>query len=226
MKLRCHILRWMLILVCCSCVWACKSGGPVTQLAGEVSGRERALVLPFQNMAWLHGSDVNVRSPLTGKVFLTGPASDDANRLLMDLLIDTLRRQTDFQIVPSREASALMDTLKFSGDQQRMPLEMLVRAGRMMKAELVVQGYLYRFKDRVGRNYSAESAASVAFDVHLIDCRAQKLVWSGYFDETQQALTDDLRYIGVFFQRGGRWVTAEEMTRTAMDDMFKEFKQP
>jgi hypothetical protein len=96
----------------------------------------------------------------------------------------------------------------------------------MLKADMVIQGYLYRFEDRVGADYSAESAASVAFDVYLIDCVEQKLVWSGYFDQTQQALSDDLRYIGTFFRRGGRWITAEEMATTAMDDMFKEFKQP
>jgi hypothetical protein len=91
---------------------------------------------------------------------------------------------------------------------------------------MVFQGYLYRFKKRIGKNYSAESSASVAFDLYLIDCRAQEIIWSGYFDETQQALTDDLRFIGTFFRRGGRWITAEEMAREAMNAMFKEFGQP
>jgi hypothetical protein len=226
MKTRYNGLKWALILVSVIGLWACRSGGPVTQLSGEVTGQEKVLVLPFQNMAWLHGANVNVTSPLTGKVFMTGPASDDANRLLTDLLIDALRQQTDFQILPSRDASALMERLKSSGVQQRRPLDVLVQAGRLMKTELVVQGYLYRFEDRVGKDYSAESPASVAFEVHLINSDAQKLVWSGYFDQTQQALTDDLRYIGTFFRRGGRWVTAEDMTRTAMVDMFKEFQQP
>ena len=226
MKSRCVILKWALILICCAGLWACKSSGPVVHSTGEFDGTGKVLVLPFQNMAWLHGTNVNVRSPLTGKVFLTGPASEDANRLLTDLLVDALQRQTAFQTVPSREAYAVMDALKSAGDSQPSMLKMLAQTGRMLNADMVIQGYLYRFKDRVGANYSAESAASVAFDVYLIDCVHQKLVWSGYFDQTQQALTDDLRYIGAFFRRGGRWVTAEEMAITAMDDMFKDFKQP
>lgn len=226
MKFRCFILKGALILVCCAGLWACKSSGPVIHTTGEFDGTGKVLVLPFQNMAWLHGTDVNVSNPLTGKVFMTGPVSEGADRFLTDLLVEALQQQTAFQTMPSREAVAVMDALKAAGDSQHSPLKMLAQAGRMLNADMVIQGYLYRFKDRVGANYSAESAASVAFDVYLIDCVEQKLVWSGYFDQTQQALTDDLRYISTFFRRGGRWVTAEEMATTAMDDMFKEFKQP
>lgn len=226
MKSQCDILKWALILICCAGLWACKSSGPVVQTTGAFDGTGKVLVLPFQNMAWLHGTNVNVRSPLTGKVFLTGPASEDANRLLTNLLVDALQRETAFQTVPSREAYAIMDTLRSAGDLRHSPLKILAQTGRMLNADMVIQGYLYRFKDRVGANYSAESAASVAFDVYLIDCAQQTLIWSAYFDQTQQALTDDLRYIGTFFRRGGRWVTAEEMATTAMGDMFKDFKQP
>lgn len=226
MKLRWAIMKWVLVLVCSLGLWACKSSGPVTHVSGEFDGTGKVLVLPFQDMAWLHGTDVNVQSPLTGKVFMTGVTPEGADRLLTELLVDALQQRTALQTVPSREAYAVMDAVKSAGDSQQSALKVLAKTGRMLKADMVIQGYLYRFKDRVGADYSAESAASVAFDVYLIDCVEQKLVWSGYFDQTQQALTDDLRYIGTFFRRGGRWITAEEMAITAMDDMFKEFKQP
>jgi hypothetical protein len=208
-------------------LWACKSSAPIVQTTGELSGTEKVLVLPFENMAWLHGSDVNVRNPLTGRVFMTGPTAEGTDRLLADILMDALGRQTGFQTVPSKEAYAILEALKSSGrDTRSNPLKLLAQTGRMMNADLVVKGYLYRFKERVGRDYSAESAASVAFDVYLIDCAGQKVVWSGFFDETQQALADDLRYIGTFFQRKARWITAEEMARDAMNEMFEGFQQP
>jgi ABC-type uncharacterized transport system auxiliary subunit len=220
------MMKWILVLVCSLGLWACKSSGPVTHVSGVFDGAGKVLVLPFQDMAWLHGRNVNVRSPLTGKVFMTGATREGADRLLTDLLVDALQQQTALQTVPSRDAYAVMDAVKSAGDSQQSALKILAKTGRMLKADMVIQGYLYRFEDRVGADYSAKSAASVAFDVYLIDCVEQKLVWSGYFDQTQQALSDDLRYIGTFFRRGGRWITAEEMATTAMDDMFKEFKQP
>ena len=223
---RSTILRWTILLLCCTGLGGCRSGGPVIQPNGELTGTERVLVLPFKNMAWLYGEGVNVRSPLTGKVFMTGPAAEGADRLLTEMLVDALRRQTRFQTVPSSEAPAVLDALQSNSDAQRSPLKTLAQTGRMLDADLVFQGYLYRFKNRVGKDYAAESAASVAFDLYLIDSRAQKVVWSAYFDETQQALTDDLLFMGTFFRRGARWITAEEMASEAMTDMFKGFEQP
>jgi len=198
----------------------------VTQLSGTVTGTEKVLVLPFQNMAWLYGEDVSVRSPLTGQAFMTGPVAEGAELLLSDLLVDALRQQTAFQTVPSGDAPGVLNALKDTAEARRSPLKTLSQTGRMLNADLVFQGYLYRFKQRVGKDYAAESSASVAFDLYLIDSREQKVVWSAFFDETQQALTDDLRFIGTFFRRGGRWITAEEMAGEAMQNMFKEFEQP
>lgn len=227
MTLRSIIMRWvLLLLVCCTSVWACRSSGPVIQQSGALTGSERVLVLPFQNMAWLYGEDVSVRSPLTGQAFMTGPVAEDAELILSDFLVDALRQRTAFQTVPSSEAPGVLNALKDTAEARRSPLKSLAQTGRMLGADLVFQGYLYRFKQRVGKDYSAESPASVAFDLYLIDSREQKVVWSAFFDETQQALTDDLRFIGTFFRRGGRWITAEEMAEEAMQDMFKEFNKP
>jgi hypothetical protein len=217
-------LRGTLLLLCCTGFWACRSAGPVTHLSGTLTGTEKVLVLPFQNMAWLHGENVDVRSPLTGKVFMTGPVGEGADRFLTDLLVEALRQHTHFQIVSPLDAPAVLDALRDTGAYQRSPLTVLARTGRMLGADLVAQGYLYRFKERVGKDYSAESAASVAFDLYLIDSREPQVVWSGYLDETQQTLAEDLRFIGTFFQRGGRWITAEEMASEAMQDMFKGFE--
>lgn len=226
MPSRSMIRRGILLLLCFASVWACRSSGPVTQLSGTFTGTEQVLVLPFQDMAWLHGEDVSVRSPLTGKAFMTGPVAEGAALLLTDLLVDALRQRTAFQTVPSGEAPRILDALKEGTEAQRSPLKLLAQTGRMLNADLVLQGYLYRFKQRVGKDYGAESAASVAFDIYLIDSRERKVVWSAFFDETQQALSDDLRLMGTFFRRGGRWITAEEMAQEAMQTMFKEFETP
>ena len=220
------ILRGAIFFMLCTGLWSCRSSAPVTHVSGEFTGTEHVLVLPFKNMAWLYGEGVNVRSPLTGKVFMTGPVAEGADRLLTDMLLDALRQQTRFQTVRSSEAPEVLGALQSTSDAQRSPLKALAQTGRMLNADLVFQGYLYRFKERLGKDYAAESAASVAFDLYLIDSRAQKVVWSAYFDETQQALTDDLRFIGTFFRRGARWITAEEMASEAMTAMFKGFEQP
>lgn len=218
--------KWVLILLCGMGLVSCRSSAPVIQSAGTVVGNEKVVLLPFQNMAWLHGENLSVRSPLTGKVFMTGPTTDDAARLLTDLLISALQQYTEFQTLRSQDAPAIRDALRSSGGPWASPVDVLAQTGRRINADLVIQGYVYRFKDRVGKDYSAESPASVAFALHFIDCADRGVVWSGSFDETQQALSDDLRLVGTFFRRGARWITAEEMAREAMNKMFREFTQP
>jgi len=82
---------------------------------------------------------------------------------------------------------------------------------------------VYRFRERVGKGFSAESPASVAFDLNLIRVTDARTVWSGSFDETQQTLGQNLFQLGTFLSRGGRWVTAKDMATDGLKNMLKKF---
>jgi hypothetical protein len=66
----------------------------------------------------------------------------------------------------------------------------------------------------------------VGFDVHLLRVRDGRKVWDGKFDETQQALSENLLKIGSFFRRKASWLTAEELSSVGMDEMLKRFPGP
>ncbi len=68
-----------------------------------------------------------------------------------------------------------------------------------------------------------ERPASVGFDVHLFRIRDGKMVWVGKFEETQRPLSENLLKIGSFFRRKASWLTAEELSRVGIDEMFKKF---
>jgi hypothetical protein len=68
-----------------------------------------------------------------------------------------------------------------------------------------------------------DKPASVAFDVHLLRVKDGKRVWNGKFDETQQALSENLLKIGSFVRRGAAWLKAEELSSVGMDEMLKRF---
>ena len=103
---------------------------------------------------------------------------------------------------------------------------LLIEAGRFANADLVLAGYLYRFKQRVGTGYAVESPASVAFSIHLINISDGRILWSGYFDETQHSLSDNLLEIGSFFKRGAKWITSEEMAVSGLEELLKTFPKP
>jgi hypothetical protein len=70
---------------------------------------------------------------------------------------------------------------------------------------------VYRFQERKGGNYAVDKPASVGFHLHLMEDSSVRRVF--VFDESQQSLSQNVFDIGKFFQRGGKWVTAEELSR-------------
>ena len=75
----------------------------------------------------------------------------------------------------------------------------VAEAGRKLGADAVMVGHIYRFVDRVGGKYAAESPASVAFDLHIVRTADARVLWTGVFDETQKPLTDNLFNISYNF---------------------------
>ena len=68
-----------------------------------------------------------------------------------------------------------------------------------------------------------ESPASVAFAVGLIDVASGKMLWEATFDKTQRSLSEDIRDAPAFFKEGAKWLTAKELARYGVNQIFKKF---
>ena len=66
--------------------------------------------------------------------------------------------------------------------------------------------------------------ARVVLSFFLVDVRNETLVSRYHFEETQQALSDNLLEVGKFFKRAGRWITAEELAQEAMENAIKDMR--
>jgi TolB-like protein len=110
-----------------------------------------------------------------------------------------------------------------SKDKYRLPeRDQVIETGNALGAQIVLAGYIYRFRERVGTKYSAESPASAAFDIHLVDVASGRILWTGRFDETQRSLSENLFNIKTFFRRKGGWITVEKMAFSALEDMIQK----
>ena len=76
----------------------------------------------------------------------------------------------------------------------------------------MIVGQVRVYRERVGQQFAAIPAA-VGFDVQIINAQDGTVVWMGDYFEEQKPLTQDLQG---FFERGGRWVTAEELARSGV----------
>jgi TolB-like protein len=218
--------RWGLIfLAYLSCqLVACQSAS--VNVSEPPSGPLRIksiLVLPFFDLSNLPGQHPDTRSPASGRMFITGEVIENATDFLTDHVVSWLQSNTAYVIrIPdhSPDAPAILDA---SGGDLTLNRKNLTAMGRKLDADAVLVGFVYRFRERVGNGFSAESPASVAFDLHLIRVIDGRTVWSGNFDETQQTLGQNLFQLGTFLTRGGRWITAEDMATDGLDKILSKF---
>jgi hypothetical protein len=154
---------------------------------------------------------------------MTGEVAAGAASYLTDQSIDLLKRDTNYEIVLDRLRGGSLTALYSSNQTTAAAKQLLADKGRENDTDVVLVGFVYRFRERVGKGYGAESPASVAFDMHLIRVADMRTIWSAHFNETQKSLGDNLFRLGSFISRGGRWLTAEELADSGLEDIFEKF---
>ena len=180
------ILRLAVVATLVFLLGACASQGPVVRKQGNLDAIDKVAILPFENMSALHGSGTSVRSPITGRVFVTGPVVNRSDQFLTAQLVTHVGRDTGFRIIPSRDAAAIMDGLSERQGREWPRRRLVARTGQRLGADAVLMGHVYRFRDRTGTGAASESPSSVAFDIYLIDSQKEQILWSAFYDYTQR----------------------------------------
>lgn len=214
-----NILIASLILLGLACQKAAKPAGLDPFLP---EGVKRVLVLPFKNMTRIYGENTSIRSPLSGKVFFTGAVKKGSEELLTDKLIFMLEQKGEFYLIPPDQVEGLTLDPVVSGNRDDAEGHRVQEMGRQLAADAVMVGHLYRCKERIGTKYAADTPASVAFELNLVNVADGRILWSGNFDETQQALNENLFLLGSFLKRKASWVTAQEMALTGLRDLIQK----
>ncbi|GBC60074.1 hypothetical protein DENIS_1017 [Desulfonema ishimotonii] len=222
-QLRKRVILFLVFAICC--LTACQSQKAAPKPVHVPPDLEKILVVSFRDMNEDKADRVSIRCPLSGKIFVAGPVAERAEAFLTGQLKEILKDRRDFKFISPQKVWDIHANLLDRGEEVS-ERKFLVEIGRQLGAEGVIAGHIYRFQERVGGKYSAESPASVAFDLHLVRVADGQVLWTGYFDETQKALTDDLFQLGTFLKRDGQWVTAEVMAAAGLKNVFEAFKKP
>lgn len=219
-KLICSIILGIMI-----CVFgnACKTAVGTVATDSEPASVESVLVLPFKNMAAVYGENMSVRCPLDGKVFLTGQISGDAEGVLTSHLIMLIKKRCECRMIMPSSALGVVSKLINQNQKTIREKKLLVETGRILGADVVVTGHIYKFQERLGRKYSVEYPAAVTFDIHIIKVDSGRVIWSGKFDETQRSLDKNFLNLRMFIKRKGMWVTARQMAAEGLEELFEKF---
>lgn len=203
---------------------ACKADVLLSETSQTPSDMVSISILPFKNMAAVYGENQNTRCPICGKIFITGEVAENADRMLTDHLFFLLKERKDISLVPIGQARGVWAGLLSESNRTLSERELVIKTGRALEVDAVMVGHLYRFRDRIGNQYSVDSPASVAFDIHLIRVSDGRLVWSGHFNETQRSLSENLFQLGTFLQRKARWITAQEMAISGLENIIRTLR--
>ena len=163
--------------------------------------------------------------PICKGVYRQGTILGGSQNTLTRLLQEKIEASGTFKILPSEKVEAALS----KSDRRQFelkPMRSFIQLGKTLDMDFIFIGVLFRFEERIGSHIGAEKPASVAFDVHLIRLKDEKMVWIGRFDETQRPLSENLLKIGSFVRRKGSWLTAEELSSVGMDEMLKRFPGP
>lgn len=204
---------------------ACRSHVTAPELASAPLNRGKLLILPFKNISGIYGENISSRCPLCGNVFMTGEVIDDAEDILTQSLISLMESRKGMELIPLSQAQGVWSEMLSRDENRLSERDQIVEKGRILGADVVMAGYVYRFKERIGTRYSVDTPASAAFDVHLVDVSGRRILWAGRFDETQCSLFENLFKIGAFLKRKGAWVTVDKMAVSALEDMLQTFPE-
>jgi len=192
---------------------------PVSPATGE--NRRTVLLLPFKNLVAIYGPAGNIRSPINGRVFLSGSVEDKAAGF-MDANLHALLLEKDAYTLIAAERAVDMLTALANRHPPLPERDLWVAVGQALGADAVLGGFIYRFQDRTGQDYGVAEAASVAFDLHLVRVLDGRIQWSGRVDETQQPLSNNIYNIKKFISRGGKWVTSRQMARGGLKSLIAD----
>lgn len=182
----------------------------------------RMAVLPFRAALSKVESCNTIVCPLSGTVYFGGKIAEGAEKVTELLFIEKMEEFKEIEIIPQEKVEGIYK--RISAESLKMPLlQIIEKTGMELNADIVAVGYVFRYVERIGYDYSAEKPASVAFEINFVNPRDGSIIWRGSFDKTQKSLMEDVLQIASFYKGHGKWLTARELTRQGINETIKTF---
>ena len=164
-----------------------------------------------------------VRDPLSGTAFMAEPVPQNVANRMTDILYNRVAAEKGYGLVSPDQAKLVFSSIIRSDKNVAIsPIEILQEVGNTFKADAVLTGYIYRWREREGTDYAVNRPASVAFDLHLISPAEGTTLWKAKFDETQRSLLENVFNVSTFLESKGKWLTAEKLALLGLQKMLAE----
>lgn len=136
---------------------------------------------------------------------------DSVPDMIRHMVYSHLRFKPRIQVIPPETVGQILDSQEGSA-QARNRRESARLLGERLGVDAVLEGVIRVYREREGTKFAAHPAA-VGFEIRLIGAKDGRVLWVGDYFEEQKPLTHDFKG---FLERGGTFVTAEELARTGV----------
>jgi hypothetical protein len=182
----------------------------------------RVAIISFQPLIPAEGQGNTIICPLCGIGSSSGKILEGSEKIVEEVFVDKLHKLKDVELIPLDKVQGVYK--RIASESLKEPLlNILKKVGHELGSDVLAVGYVYRYTEREGYNYSVKHPASVAFEIHLIKTIDGSIIWRGFFDKTQKSLMEDVFQMSSFFKGGGKWMTARQLTEQGMNKIFETF---
>jgi len=199
-----------------------QAGGAHISRQRDVSGVTKIAVAPFRAIASGDPAIKFDRCPVCGTTFRACRCAENPEKKIEEMFLKELKPAGRYTVIPPQQVDGVYKRVSTESPGES-PLKTLTKVGKKIGADGIIAGYLFYYRERKGFGYSVEKPASVAFCVHLVRVEDGVSVWKGVFDKTQSSLMENILDIFPFIRGGGKWMTAEELSREGIRQILKDF---
>ena len=136
---------------------------------------------------------------------------DSVPGMIRHMVYSQLRLKPRIQVISPETVGQILDS-QGGSTQARNRRESARLLGERLGVDAVLEGVVRVYREREGTKFAAHPAA-VGFEIRLVGAKDGRVLWVGDYFEEQKPLTHDFKG---FFERGGTFVTAEELARTGV----------
>ncbi len=206
----------LLFVVILSVFLACSHKKDIKRHDSLIKKPAKVIVMPFKKVTSKMEKDLKCN--ITNKeVVCSYPESkfkQIGRQLATDFYYSLKNQRKDYHPV-------MIDTVEsaFNMPIDRIPLFEIVKR---FKIDYVIDGFVYKFIEREGSEFSVKKPATVHFVISVRDAMNNDAIWQKEYFEEQQELSKNLLNILNFFKRKAKWLTALELAESEIDKIVRE----
>lgn len=209
MKLSLNTLAVMMLCGLLALLSSCsvKSGDQAGKTENQIRPLSSIVVLPAEI-----GAEQGTARETGDKETLRKGAS------FVDLTVaEELKEFSKVRVLSGQQIEDLMEE-----DNAAASADVIGHLGRVLHCDAVLQTTVFRYRQREGGEYAAESPASASFQMRLVEVKTKAVLWSADFDETQESLMSNILAFNKAQSRGFKWVSVETMVRQGIKERIAE----